>query len=61
MILFLNKADLLAEKIKDPNQQIVATFADFPGKPGSFNAAVDFFKQKFRALNHNPNKEVYVQ
>ncbi|KAL7423443.1 hypothetical protein Q5752_001023 [Cryptotrichosporon argae] len=60
MILFLNKADLLMEKIKDPQQQVLATFPDFAGKPGSFNDAVDFFKNKFRSLNRNPSKEIYV-
>jgi guanine nucleotide-binding protein subunit alpha len=61
MILFLNKADLLIEKIKDPKQQIATWFPDFPGKPGSYNDAVEYFKKKFRGLNHNINKEIYVQ
>lgn len=61
MILFLNKADLLIDKIKDPKQQLVTWFPDFTGKPGSFNDAVEYFKKKFRSLNHNANKEIYVQ
>ncbi|BEI89763.1 uncharacterized protein CcaverHIS019_0211250 [Cutaneotrichosporon cavernicola] len=60
MILFLNKADLLVEKIKDPKQQVSTWFPDFPGKPGSYNDAVEYFKKKFRSLNHNINKEIYV-
>ncbi|WVQ81951.1 hypothetical protein IAT38_004078 [Cryptococcus sp. DSM 104549] len=59
IILFLNKADLLMEKIKDPQQQIKRNFNDFDGKPGSFNDAVEFFKYKFRSLNRTPTKEIY--
>ncbi|WWD18962.1 hypothetical protein CI109_103419 [Kwoniella shandongensis] len=59
IILFLNKADLLMEKIKQPNQQIRKHFPDFEGKPGSFNDAVEFFRFKFRSLNRSPSKEIY--
>lgn len=61
MILFLNKADLLLEKLKDPNQQIKTFFPDFPGKPGSFKDAVNYFKETFRGINQTPDKEIYVQ
>lgn len=61
MILFLNKSDLLMEKIRDPKQQIISYFENFPGKPGSYNDAVEFFKRQFRSLNHNTSKELYVQ
>ncbi|KAK4683577.1 hypothetical protein P7C73_g6666, partial [Tremellales sp. Uapishka_1] len=60
VILFLNKADLLMEKIRDPLQQIAPHFNDFPGKPGSYNDGVQFFKNKFRSLNRTPTKEIYV-
>lgn len=60
-ILFLNKADLLAEKLKDPDQQIAATFDDFPGMPGSYPDAINFFKTKFRDLKDNHQKELYIQ
>ncbi|WWC90831.1 uncharacterized protein L201_005768 [Kwoniella dendrophila CBS 6074] len=59
IILFLNKADILMEKIKDPHQQIKKHFPEFEGKPGSFNDAVEFFKIKFRTLNRTPSKEIY--
>ncbi|WVQ99881.1 hypothetical protein IAU59_007024 [Kwoniella sp. CBS 9459] len=59
IILFLNKADILMEKIKDPQQQIKRHFSDFEGKPGSFNDAVDYFKTRFRSLNRTPTKEIY--
>lgn len=60
-ILFLNKADLLIEKLKDPDQQIAATFDDFPGKPGSYQDAINFFKMKFRDLKTDNQKELYIQ
>jgi len=47
-------------KIRDPKQQVKAHFPDFPGKPGSFNDLVDFFKGRFRALVRSPNKEIYT-
>jgi guanine nucleotide-binding protein subunit alpha len=61
MILFLNKADLLMEKIKDPRQQVKRNFENFRGRPGSYHDAVEFFKEMFRGANLNPNKEIYTQ
>lgn len=60
-ILFLNKSDLLMDKIKDPKQQLQPFFPEYDGKPGSYTDAVEFFKRQFRALNHNPSKELYIQ
>jgi guanine nucleotide-binding protein subunit alpha len=59
-ILFLNKADVCMVKIRDPAQQVKGNFPDFPGKPGSFNDCVDYFKGRFRALARTPNKEIYM-
>lgn len=61
MILFLNKADLLMEKVKDPRQQLVSYFPDFQGKPGSYKDAIEFFKFAFRSANQSPTKEIYTQ
>lgn len=61
MILFLNKADLLKEKLADPKQQIATWWPEYPGKPGSFMDAVDYFKAKFRAVNRTQSKEIYIQ
>lgn len=61
LILFLNKADLLREKLKSETQQVVTSFPDFDGAPFNFNDAIEFFKFKFRSVNRNPNREVYVQ
>ena len=59
-ILFLNKADVCMEKIKDPRQQVLPNFPDFPGKPGSFNDLLDYFKKEFRKLVKSPRKEIYM-
>lgn len=47
-------------KIRDPKQQIKPYFPDFPGKPGSFNDCVEYFKTRFRSLSKTPGKEIYV-
>ncbi|WVQ74796.1 hypothetical protein IAR50_004402 [Cryptococcus sp. DSM 104548] len=59
IILFLNKSDLLARKIQDPNQQLHEHFPEYEGKPYSFQDAVDFFKVRFRSLNRTMSKEIY--
>lgn len=59
MILFLNKADVFANKIRDPNQQISASFPDFSGRPGNYQDGVQYFKQRFQSLSRG-QKEVYV-
>lgn len=61
VILFLNKTDLLREKLRDPKQQIKAYFPEYPGRPGSYEDAYNFFKGEFEAQNHNPGKDLYVQ
>nr|ODN98846.1 guanine nucleotide-binding protein G(o) subunit alpha [Cryptococcus depauperatus CBS 7855] len=59
IILFLNKVDLLQQKIQDPDQQLHQHFPDFEGKPYSYVDAVDYFKLRFRSLNRIPTKEIY--
>ncbi|KAK3365828.1 guanine nucleotide binding protein, alpha subunit [Lasiosphaeria ovina] len=58
LILFLNKMDLFKEKLgKSP---ITAHgFTDYHGPPGDFKQASKYFMDKFRALNRNPEKEIY--
>lgn len=48
------------EKIKDPRHQVISNFPDFPGKPGSFNDLLDYFKKEFRKLVKSPRKEIYI-
>lgn len=59
-ILFLNKVDVLAQKLRDPQQQISANFPDFTGQPESSTDAIEFFKRKFFGLNRNPEKQIYA-
>ncbi|KAJ4420148.1 G-Protein alpha subunit [Neurospora sp. IMI 360204] len=58
LILFLNKIDLFKEKLlRSP----IANhgFTDYHGPPDDAQQASKYFMDKFRALNRNPDKEIY--
>jgi len=57
MILFLNKMDLFAEKIK--RVPLSVCFPDYTG-PNNFESATQFIAQKFVAANKSPNKHIYT-
>ncbi|CAB3398326.1 unnamed protein product [Caenorhabditis bovis] len=57
IILFLNKKDLFAEKIKRVN--ITTAFLDYRG-PQTYEDAIKFIKQKFENLSNNPKKAMFV-
>ncbi|KAK0619779.1 putative G alpha subunit 2 [Immersiella caudata] len=58
LILFLNKMDLFKEKL--PKSPITAHgFTDYHGPPDDWKQASKYFMDKFRALNRNPEKEIY--
>lgn len=57
MILFLNKMDLFAEKIKRVPLRVC--FPDYTG-PDTFESATQFIAQKFVAVNKCANKHVYT-
>ncbi|KAL2262932.1 hypothetical protein VTK26DRAFT_8922 [Humicola hyalothermophila] len=58
LILFLNKIDLFREKL--PRSPITAHgFTDYHGPPDDADRASKYFMDKFRALNRNPDKEIY--
>ncbi|CAN8106192.1 unnamed protein product [Discula destructiva] len=58
LILFLNKMDLFKEKLpKSPISQ--HGFTDYHGEPDDWKQASKYFMDKFRALNRNPEKEIY--
>jgi len=51
MILFLNKQDLFAEKIKTKSIKDTPMFSDYNGPPGDYNAGVQYFLNMFLAKN----------
>ncbi|CAK7568507.1 MAG: G-Protein alpha subunit [Sporothrix epigloea] len=58
MILFLNKMDLFKEKL--PHSPITEHgFTDYTGPPADPQQVSRYFMDKFRALNRNPDKEIY--
>ncbi|XP_059091284.1 G protein alpha q subunit-like [Tigriopus californicus] len=59
VILFLNKKDLLEEKIK--RKEIKAYFPEFEGPEHDYNAAIEFFSDKFRSMNRFPkDRDIYI-
>jgi GTPase SAR1 family protein len=57
MILFLNKRDLFADKIKKVDLKVA--FDDYNGGL-NYDNAVTFIKDKFLSQNENPKKHVYT-
>jgi GTPase SAR1 family protein len=57
VILFLNKKDLFAEKIKKTD--LKAAFPEYGGGL-NYDNAVSFIKDKFLAQNENPKKHIYT-
>ncbi|TPX17583.1 uncharacterized protein E0L32_012117 [Thyridium curvatum] len=58
LILFLNKMDLFKEKLaKSPITK--HGFTDYHGPADDWKQASKYFMDKFRALNRNPEKEIY--
>lgn len=61
MILFLNKVDLYAAKVKHVNIGSIKAFADYNTlgyPPNDYDAGITYFKDKFIGMCSNPNKEV---
>jgi len=57
LILFLNKRDLFAEKIK--KKPITCMFSEYEGDPHDYKQCCSYIRQIFESLNKDPNKEVY--
>jgi len=60
ILLFLNKRDLFEEKIKTVNIADVSLFSDYSGRPNDYADGVQYFKDKFVAINKNPNKSIFA-
>jgi guanine nucleotide-binding protein subunit alpha len=58
IILFLNKIDLFREKL--PISPLSTHFPDYTGKNGDEEASKQFFANKFRSINRNSNREIYI-
>ncbi|EXJ92081.1 hypothetical protein A1O3_00631 [Capronia epimyces CBS 606.96] len=58
IILFLNKIDLFREKLRI--SPLSAHFADYTGKDGDEVAAREYFANRFRSLNRNNHREIYI-
>ncbi|KAI1344860.1 G protein alpha subunit [Xylariaceae sp. FL0016] len=58
LILFLNKMDLFKEKIA-ASPITSHGFVDYQGPADDYKQASKYFMDKFRALNRNPEKEIY--
>merc|ERR1719474_217874 len=56
MILFLNKRDLFAEKIKDVPLSTCDSFATYKGPPTSFDQTTKYIRKAFTSLNETPNQ-----
>ena len=58
IILFLNKIDLFRAKL--PISPLSTHFPDFTGKNGDEEASKQFFANKFRSINRNAHREIYI-
>ncbi|CAM9797128.1 unnamed protein product [Lampetra planeri] len=56
IILFLNKKDLFAEKIK--KSALVICFPEYTG-PNTFDDAAAYIQAQYESKNRSPNKEIY--
>jgi guanine nucleotide-binding protein G(i) subunit alpha len=59
MILFLNKRDLFAEKIKVRNIRDCPQFSDYAGVDGDYDAGVAYFVSKFVTKNKVEERQIY--
>ncbi|TFK00119.1 collagen alpha-1(VI) chain [Platysternon megacephalum] len=56
IILFLNKKDLFAEKIK--KSALTICFPEYTG-PNTYEDAAAYIQAQFESKNRSPNKEIY--
>ena len=61
VVLFLNKKDLLEEKINSGKSPLSHHFEEFRGDDNNFDHVTTFFKNAFSDLNPNPHsRDVFV-
>ena len=58
IILFLNKIDLFRQKLAI--SPVSAHFPDYHGKGEDETAAVEYFANRFRAINRTADREIYI-
>eukprot|EP01084_Bolivina_argentea_P268939 456939_1 len=57
MILFLNKKDLFADKIRRVPLNICLSFRDYDGPKDSFDKTTKYIRKAFTSLNNMPNRK----
>jgi guanine nucleotide-binding protein subunit alpha len=60
LVLFLNKIDLLSEKLEMGMSPIVRYYPDFEGDPTDVAAGQAYFADKFKRLFRDPEKILYI-
>ncbi|KAJ3363424.1 guanine nucleotide-binding protein subunit alpha [Allomyces arbusculus] len=61
IILFLNKIDLFKQKLMSGSSPLSHYFPDFPAvNDSNYDAACEYFLQRFTALNRSTEKQVYT-
>ena len=58
MILFLNKKDVLEEKL--PNSHVKDYFEDYEGPENDYVATIQFFTDKFEELNQEKDRRIFT-
>ncbi|XP_012250523.1 guanine nucleotide-binding protein subunit alpha homolog isoform X1 [Athalia rosae] len=59
IILFLNKTDLLAKKVKSTDTDLCKYFPNFKGDPHSIHDVQNFILEMFTSVKRNPKKPVF--
>jgi len=59
-VLFLNKIDLLSEKLQMGMSPIARYYPDFAGDAGDVAAGQAYFAEKFKRLFRVPDKTLYI-
>jgi hypothetical protein len=59
MLLFLNKRDLFAEKIKVRNIGDIEEFSDYSGKSNDYDDGIKYFIERFTQVNKHKEKDIF--